>query len=420
MAHQPHDICWDVLASSLTYWSPDNPEIDKPTNFYLLFKPENSKEVDRFAESFARNLEEHTRNERQKYQKTCETPKPDDIVLDDRIARKIAPTVFKWRRAYAWRYAKGVKESNQLCQHIHTKRIPGCECALPFRERKASAFFRLYDDHGCTNFYSVNGEPFFNVEVVKTLLIHGEMDPILSVCSHPYIGYIEWQSVIWCRCYPVPLGWDQLYKTAMYAYIGLNIIYCFPELWTPEEIINYRDTKLYQQILIDCTVSSSENEVPKYPHRPFFGVSDTHFAHESTLYSTSKHPSVVRAVARTARMRLIKSVPYSLRPNTNNNNTNNPDLPIRKPTAYLPHASDIPRVSAMLRVKGLPEELILHVLALAEYDTPRRRLRVPHDPFHILNREELGKYLDECWMLLVRCSMFAEAAEVEIDWKKRV
>ena len=200
MAHQPHDICWDVAASSLTYWSSESIDSESPTNFYVLVKPKEVKELHIFAESFARNIEQHTQTERQKYEETYKPPSPGDIVINDRIARKITPTVHKWRQTYDWEFADGIKEGKQLCQHKDTGRITDCGCALPFRERKASAFLRQYQHNDCFQFYALNKEGFYNLQVIETLLIYGEMDPILWVCSHPDTGYKRWKTVDMCGC----------------------------------------------------------------------------------------------------------------------------------------------------------------------------------------------------------------------------
>ncbi|KAI8265171.1 hypothetical protein K4K58_011697 [Colletotrichum sp. SAR11_239] len=82
---------------------------------------------------------------------------------------------------------------------------------------------------------------------------------------------------------------------------------------------------------------------------------------------------------------------------------------------YMPHDSDILPVEEMLKKRGLPTELVAEVMDLADYK-PRRRLKVAHDPFHRDNREELDKYLAECWAVMVRGDVFAKAFDCEMDW----
>lgn len=50
------------------------------------------------------------------------------------------------------------------------------------------------------SFLNENGEAFYNIEVVKTLILYGEMEPILRVCVHPDVDYKSWQSQCLCFC----------------------------------------------------------------------------------------------------------------------------------------------------------------------------------------------------------------------------
>lgn len=67
----------------------------------------------------------------------------------------------------------------------------------------------------------------------------------------------------------------------------------------------------------------------------------------------------------------------------------------------------------MLCLKGLPVELALDAMEIADYKRPKSKLNTPHDPLHPSNREELGKYLKYCWQTVVRCSTIA--TELEMD-----
>lgn len=86
---------------------------------------------------------------------------------------------------------------------------------------------------------------------------------------------------------------------------------------------------------------------------------------------------------------------------------------------YLPLPSDIPRVQQMLFQKRLPSELVLDIMAMAHY-SPKRRLIVQDDPLHPDNRDELVRYLDECWQLLVRCDMMAKVVGLKNPWRESV
>lgn len=86
------------------------------------------------------------------------------------------------------------------------------------------------------------------------------------------------------------------------------------------------------------------------------------------------------------------------------------------PMPHKPAPSAVLQVQQMLGSKGLPAELVLDILEMAEYEPGEGRLKVPHDPFHPENRGELAKYLRYCWELIVRCEMMANAVGMEIPW----
>lgn len=166
---------------------------------------------------------------------------------------------------------------------------------------------------------------------------------------------------------------------ALAAYIGLNVIYCFPETWDPasgkSDIWDYRRSLFYKSLVKVCTKRQDCSEIPTYPHRYFFGVAD----HQAPSYRAP--PSVVI------------------------------------PTEYMPVSDDVDDVRGMLCRKGLPVELALDVMEFAGYQVPRR---VPHDPFHPFNRNDLARYLKYCWQILVRCDMLAKALNIKLYWKALV
>lgn len=147
-------------------------------------------------------------------------------------------------------------------------------------------------------------------------------------------------------------------------------------------------------MLKHCTLSGMTSEVVTYPHRQFFGIEDGQFR----VYPRLLDPW----------LNIIGRYPYGLIPIEE-------FLNCEVLTENKPRSSDIPQVQQILYSKGLPMELVLHIMAIAEY-VPRGRLQVPHDPFHPDNRDELAKYLKYCWQLLVRCDMIASALGMEIPW----
>ena len=56
----------------------------------------------------------------------------------------------------------------------------------------------------------------------------------------------------------------------------------------------------------------------------------------------------------------------------------------------------------------------------AKYEQ-QSRLKIPDDPLHPDNRDELYKYLRYCWRLLVQCEVLATACgRGEINWGQEV
>jgi hypothetical protein len=135
-----------------------------------------------------------TRCERLKYPEKYDPSDHDDFLLDESVTRKISPIVFKSCKAYSWALAKPLKQEQKqnLCQHFHADdKGFGCGCTIPFKKRQAGAFLRRYQLNPCYQFYIVNGEAYYDLEIVKTLLAYGEMDPMLRICSLPEFGYAD-------------------------------------------------------------------------------------------------------------------------------------------------------------------------------------------------------------------------------------
>lgn len=67
-------------------------------------------------------------------------------------------------------------------------------------ETKTAAFLWKYQPNDCYEFYLKNEDAFFNVEIVKTLILHGEMDAVLRVCAHPENDLLCWWTQCRCEC----------------------------------------------------------------------------------------------------------------------------------------------------------------------------------------------------------------------------
>jgi len=187
MAHQAHNIPWSSFAAQLKWSSKYHPGSG---DLHFRDKPNQGKVVRHFVESFVQNLLEHSRTTRLKYPPNYKVPLEDDLILDDETVRKISPTICRirsdiGRRSHfhetAWEH--GSTDDNDL---------------LPRKERLASAFLRQYRQNPCYEFLIYNGDAYFNLTIVETLILYGEMDAVFRVTSHPDIGLSKWREVSQC------------------------------------------------------------------------------------------------------------------------------------------------------------------------------------------------------------------------------
>ncbi|KJZ71845.1 hypothetical protein HIM_08773 [Hirsutella minnesotensis 3608] len=392
MAHQAHNIPWNILTTNLKpILRPSHGQRDKEcSNFYLRLEPGQAGQLRHFVAAFARNIDDHTRSERAKYEETYPVPSRTDILLTDAVVEKISPAVlwFRQRSSFHSSLSKVDPESpKSFCRHQDE-----CSCAVPFRERRVEAFLRQHVQNNCYEFWNYNSHAFYNLEIVKLLLLYGEIEPILRICAHPDNDLLSWQSQTQCYDLDHDLGWEHIYLVALDAYICLNICYCFPELWDSKSgwtaTRDYRDTYLYQSMLKHCTLSGTTSEVPMLPHRHFFGIADDHFV--KTEYTLPFGTSSLAHFLTSGEAELGRT---RLKPGT---------------AKY---------VSRILRERGIPQELVLSILGFVD-QTPRSRLSMPHDPLHLANETELRRYLTYCWKLVIRCNIMAQELDRVVDWEQ--
>ncbi|PYI24384.1 hypothetical protein BO99DRAFT_398435 [Aspergillus violaceofuscus CBS 115571] len=482
MAHQAHSISWNTLAQNLHHRSapasPDSAQL--VSDLYFRFRPAQGKEIGYFAESFARAIEEHTRTERRKYPAQYSPIQPDDLFLDDRLAERLRPLAYQWCTAYQdrkWPYGTTVKaESPKLCPHRDytgdsnirrssissssssssisssgssspDRREDHCGCPLPYRERMGSAFLRRYRRNDCYKFMDVNAGAFYNMQVVSSLMLLGEMDPVLRLAATPDNDLAEWMEMYECYCMTPDRGWDQLFAGALQMYLTLNILHSIPSLWDPasrqaankKRSDEYRNTRIYQRTLRRWTFEGSSNEVAQHLHRRFFGL-DGHFHWQTQVTRYRRDPGFLALLEATSEVRGARlgwlndstrpSETAAVGPTLILTNRTFPygQVPFEvflncgKKAVFRPQLTDVARVEGYLRVRGgLPQELVEYITALAEYNSQHaRRLPVPHDPLHHANRAELRDYLTRCWQVMVRCNMLAQEVGRKIDWVAQV
>lgn len=212
MAHQAHNIPWNVLAGNLKPVFPQVHDLrkDDASNFYFRLKPQQSKELKYFITAFAKNIEAHTRCERSKYPATYTPPSRSDILLSDGVVKRISSGVGWFLRRPKFDSEAGTRipacrritnlsrGSGRLCPHEDGSQGFECGCAIPFKERKADAFLREYIPNPCYEFFDINLHGFYNLEILKLLLQYGEMDPILRICAHPDVKILTWETKAPC------------------------------------------------------------------------------------------------------------------------------------------------------------------------------------------------------------------------------
>ena len=162
-------------------------------------------------------------------------------------------------------------------------------------------------------------------------------------------------------------------------------------------------------MLRNCTMGGMTSETGTHPHRRFFGITDDQFHEWPTLRDKkrwiylAKDPNMMRDT----------EFPHGL--------MSIDDLLVSETlVGFQPSRDDVAEVRWVLSQKGLPTELAMNIMELAGYDKGTRRLKVPHDPLHWDNRDELASYLKYCWQLIVRIAMVGKAIDYQIPWKKLV
>ncbi|KAJ5223293.1 hypothetical protein N7468_007835 [Penicillium chermesinum] len=400
MHHQPNDIPWHLLASNL-HWAPGElaPQIralnlpqlpgklkDKKgctcgvTNLHPNSPAPQSPDQNEFARAFAQAVSDASKRKRAQYPEKYSPPSPSDILLGDELFEKV---------------------DSLLSQEI--KGGP----RLPFEQRTASAFLHPWecDDH--CNWLSSTEIGFLNLEVVKLLLMLGEMGPILQACAHPDEGLSGWYSAAACDCKasPYDLGWDMALFNALEAYIVLNVALCFPQLYDPRagrtDETDYRHTAFYQSMLRSVT-ESCDSEATSYPHQKFFGIPRDHF---EELFDISGKIDQMHwlhgtdIIKRAGHYGLLSFDEFL-------------NLEGSLDDQFQPSESDVESVKKALLFKGLPLEIVFMVMEFADYNA-KRVLEVPHDPLHPANRAALDHYLDQCWQIIIGCNIMND----ELDQK---
>lgn len=388
MAHQAHILPWQMLADNFKFVYA-NKKYQSRTNLYPCFKRGQGNQLQHFARVFARLMDDFSAQERKKYSDKLVPPEDDEIFIPDATVKRIAKTV-----GY---YKTPISPSPYHKPPLH----------LSDEERKLE--FWLTSIPESTRMYPKNYVREC-MELLKTLILRGEMEPLLRLASHPGVDLQPLYDFPWD--YISEYGWSDIKSCALMAYLCLNMFLVKPELYDPvcksrkldemrkkyglaytDAMFDYRNTSSYQKMLMHCTWTRWNNhyEVCSLPHREFFGI-------ERNMITT---PSWSRLARDRVGMSTLSDI-----------------LDARYRSWHVPAAGDVSAVLSLLKTK-VPTEIALQILEEADYSV-KRRVPVPKDPLHADNAEELKKYVSYCWKLLVRVDMLWKANGRWVDWEYEV
>lgn len=217
MAHQAHNIPWALLSSNLR-WVAGSCHCGA-CDFHPRFKANQGKDLTHFAKAFARNVEEHSICDRRKYPEKYDPPSSTTVVVDGKTAAKISPTVRRWRSH------RELGCGGKSCQY---ERGSNCQCpVLPDEERTVSAFCRQHQYAQSYQSLRQRKAGLFNLELVKTLILYGDIGPILRACTHPDVAIRSWWEVDEFCC---GVSHEDIRQSALFRYPMVHISILGPVL----------------------------------------------------------------------------------------------------------------------------------------------------------------------------------------------
>ncbi|TLS29325.1 hypothetical protein PpBr36_02154 [Pyricularia pennisetigena] len=432
------DAPWGLLTSHFEF-ATSHPDHGDITNFYPRHKPDQGKDLNKFVELLAESLKTSAAQERAKYAESYDDPDPNDIVIPESDFVEIEVPFRRWHLSCTtvgtpYCLQNRVPPQHELmplsvrrfkhagvalprsgdggaviCTHVGDY---NCRCLPRFEDRRMSTFLRTYQRNDCFEFDEVNGDSFYGLELLKALILHGNMETVLRICTHPQVDFLSWWDAQMCYCTGPDVALGQMCRDTLRAYIVLNLIQRgFPERCVrlsgekaksdeeerSDTSADYLRTRTYQSLVHDLTVSDTMTQIPLFQHMEFFGIRDDNFRTYPRKESQWKvQDDHFYPLGRVGYKEFI-------------------GLDFDTDPPYMPSAAEMETVRSVLSVKGLPTELVDMVLDLAEYDETRV-LSIPHDPLHELNTDQLEEYLAWSWQTLLRFDMLARAEGDEMPW----
>ena len=185
MPHKPPQIPWDLLASNLIWTASED---GRREDVRLLPKntPEEKQRRDedlaKFIDVFVKNIKLESQPSHALTNDT-KAVRWEDVVLTDEVVEKIAPTVEKALYDLDYYFGARYRDSESL---------------IPSEERVAFAFLRPWDKHHrCGEFNRVNSSALYNLEIVKIMLLCGQIEGIFPVCWQ-LMWFRAWWSMTEC------------------------------------------------------------------------------------------------------------------------------------------------------------------------------------------------------------------------------
>ncbi|KAF5233898.1 hypothetical protein FANTH_12405 [Fusarium anthophilum] len=429
MTHHENQLPWEDLASVFQLKHTNTCQ-HGAYNLHVLAHPDSKTKLVNFLNAFIQSVTEDSTRQRKQYPQKYRVPNEDEVIISDEVAARITPTVRRW---HPEKYSPSKDEHFETFQQpclkglcIHTNESDTCGCALPFKERKMAAFQRDKIETDCHEFEKYNEEAYRNLNVVRTLILHGDMDAVLRSCAYKGSHLSDW--------------WQETYGIKMY--IILNLLHFFPESWDRDgvPVDDYRNIKAYQLAIRSCTKTEYLGDVAMYPHWDFFGIKKGQFkrypkpfdvprwkhfmklerdgycfwfhdddtaddgeglkANDGSIERSPQDPDDYYAYT-------LTFYPYGLI-------SYDEFLNFETPVGHQINPSDVTHVRWILCQKGLPVEISNCILEYADY-TPRGSLPLSGKPLHPQCKQELDRYLDYCWQLIVRCCMLGYELKDKMD-----
>lgn len=266
MAHESPNIPWGVLAKKLYYTHFRYPN---PTPGYCVANLFAKKYDDNynehrnfFVKGFFDMLEEHSFAAKAKYSEVKEPPTEDELVISCATVHKITHA-----RQHEISINGRFRSSHQT----------------PLNDTGIHSLLEAFS----TPFDVPDIMPPRGANLLKELLLYGDIDSILQLLSHPRLGAM----IKPASASELIKAIKHLVQPALEIYICLNLILQKRKLYDPDEEAaspfhttpDYRHTRAYQKTLLHCTEAVN----PCIPHRLFFGAA--HYeCYQVTQLSLSK------------------------------------------------------------------------------------------------------------------------------------